>query len=926
LSGIKHNLLGNLNYANGEYHEAAEQFSLAIAAAPNALFHRNLAGAYKELKEYSKARRELEAAFKLDDDQKAFDREMSLIANAEGNDFFEHVDYEKAIEQYQKAVKFDSGNDVIYSNLGGAWELSKEPGRRVEALDEALKAFTSAHEIKATERYERAIERLKLKKEFASGYGERVLDLVPVVTPIVIEIGLDLIPYIADDIGDASSALSAELANQLTSLRTRIQSDFGVKLPGIQFKDNLTGLSDEGYAILLAEVPVVSGSVVRDQFFSPASAEALATHGIIGTEAIDPGTGRKGFWIKTEDHQKAKSSNLELWTCMEFIIRHLALVVERNLAEFLGHQEVVEILEKESRKGLEEMRSEPEKLSALAAVSRALVEERVPIVSSGQIYEVFNRLYSRSTNLQKIVENIRALPELSAALRGNDKQYSLLPLGPRFEAELRNAIYQPDSHPVLAMEPNRCLNALTLLRDGIGDSGEVAVVVEDPELRPFVRLFELEFPNLAVLSQRELRSDLEFHTLAPAELDGEAPSTKPEFKSSNQISPADNDHAIDGRLETAGSEGVGITVFVNQSLIEERSNADDLSIDEMFSKLQDGLFSELGIILPQVRLEIDNALKSNQFRFKLDNREYLPYAGLESDEFLVNDVVSRLKLLKIEGKEATNPVNGNKCAIVRDEKGASATCRQAGLTTWGPAGFLVLVLSAEIRKSAPAFQTNHATRYILNLLESLYPELVKAALNRFSVEQLCPILKDLLNEEISIRDLRRILESLLSINGTTNVDLHRYIVFAPPAEGLCPVADDRDVDHLTTSDYSNFVRTSLKRYISHKYTRGADALAVYQLDAELEKRLSSLGAEPLTTEENAALLAAVKSELQSLPATAQNPVILTTTDIRRTVKRLIESDFPSLAVLSYQELSPDVSIQPMARISLSKSPEAAALP
>jgi type III secretion protein V len=39
-------------------------------------------------------------------------------------------------------------------------------------------------------------------------------------------------------------------------------------------------------------------------------------------------------------------------------------------------------------------------------------------------------------------------------------------------------------------------------------------------------------------------------------------------------------------------------------------------------------------------------------------------------------------------------------------------------------------------------------------------------------------------------------------------------------------------------------------------------------------------------------------------------------DIRRTVRKLIEPDHPNLAVLSYQELSPDMNIQPIARISL----------
>jgi type III secretion protein V len=63
------------------------------------------------------------------------------------------------------------------------------------------------------------------------------------------------------------------------------------------------------------------------------------------------------------------------------------------------------------------------------------------------------------------------------------------------------------------------------------------------------------------------------------------------------------------------------------------------------------------------------------------------------------------------------------------------------------------------------------------------------------------------------------------------------------------------------------------------------------------------------------LNAAVNLEVGSLSTAAQNPVLLTSMDIRRTLQKLIEPDFPNLAVLSYQELSPEMNIQPIARIS-----------
>ena len=50
--------------------------------------------------------------------------------------------------------------------------------------------------------------------------------------------------------------------------------------------------------------------------------------------------------------------------------------------------------------------------------------------------------------------------------------------------------------------------------------------------------------------------------------------------------------------------------------------------------------------------------------------------------------------------------------------------------------------------------------------------------------------------------------------------------------------------------------------------------------------------------------------------TGGSAIILTTADIRRYVRRLIDSELPHVAVLSYQELSPELQIQPAGRIGI----------
>jgi type III secretion protein V len=48
----------------------------------------------------------------------------------------------------------------------------------------------------------------------------------------------------------------------------------------------------------------------------------------------------------------------------------------------------------------------------------------------------------------------------------------------------------------------------------------------------------------------------------------------------------------------------------------------------------------------------------------------------------------------------------------------------------------------------------------------------------------------------------------------------------------------------------------------------------------------------------------------------QRPVLLASIDIRRYLRRLIEAEFYELAVLSFQELTQEISVQPIGKISL----------
>ncbi|MBK6689894.1 MAG: type III secretion system export apparatus subunit SctV [Deltaproteobacteria bacterium] len=328
-------------------------------------------------------------------------------------------------------------------------------------------------------------------------------------------------------------------------------------------------------------------------------------------------------------------------------------------------------------------------------------------------------------------------------------------------------------------------------------------------------------------------------------------------------------------------------------LVEDQGSGSKF-LGEMIPMMRDGLFYELGVRFPGIRVRGNESDMPPGSYLIMINEIPLVMGTVSQAKVLVNDTVERLRLLNIEGEPATNPANGNECAWIDSE--FQEVAEQAGLTTWDAAGYIVLHLSSVLRKNGAEFVGIQETMNMLEQLEQAFPALVKETVPKVvSPFQLTDILRRLIEEEISIRDLRSILQAL---------------------------AEWGQVEHDTVM-LTEYVRAALKRYISHKYTRGQNTLIVYLLDPQIEETVRSsiqhtssgsyLALEPEITQE---ILSAVRTEVGSLPPTAQNPVILTTMEIRRYFRKLVELEFPHLAVLSYQELSPDMNIQPIARISL----------
>jgi type III secretion protein V len=207
---------------------------------------------------------------------------------------------------------------------------------------------------------------------------------------------------------------------------------------------------------------------------------------------------------------------------------------------------------------------------------------------------------------------------------------------------------------------------------------------------------------------------------------------------------------------------------------------------------------------------------------------------------------------------------------------------------------VVMLEAAELLRSRAAdFLGMSETQRLLDELEQFAPAVVRNVVPKpVSLTLLADVLRRLVEERIGVRDLRAILEALAVV---ANVDK----------------------DPLNLAE---FVRSQLRRVITFKLTRGASHLGVYLLDATLEDTIRRA----IQRTPNGAFLtlapAAARDVVKAIRRAfgdETHPILLTHADIRRFVRKLIETDVPGATVVSFAELLPEVALRTLGRATLS---------
>ncbi|MCC6749016.1 MAG: type III secretion system export apparatus subunit SctV [Deltaproteobacteria bacterium] len=316
---------------------------------------------------------------------------------------------------------------------------------------------------------------------------------------------------------------------------------------------------------------------------------------------------------------------------------------------------------------------------------------------------------------------------------------------------------------------------------------------------------------------------------------------------------------------------------------------------ELVPGLRELLNTELGLILPGVHVRPGPALLGpEEYRILLAE---VPVASGALVPETVLALAGPAQLAEL-GVSAPFPVEAPGVAPPCCRVAAAEAARLAslGVQLVEAPTQLVLHLGRVLRLHGSELIGIQETQQLLDKLEATHPALVHEVVPKLiSIHTLSEVLRRLVEEGVSIRNLREVLHCLAEWG---------------------PLEKDPVV-------LTEYVRGALRRQVSYRYAGPSQQIRALLLDPMIEQTVrdsiqrtpkgSYLALEP---ELGRDILQAFHAQVGGWPGEEPLPVVLTTVDVRRYVRRLIETDFPDLAVLSYNELLPTVTVQPMARIAV----------
>jgi flagellar biosynthesis protein FlhA len=366
--------------------------------------------------------------------------------------------------------------------------------------------------------------------------------------------------------------------------------------------------------------------------------------------------------------------------------------------------------------------------------------------------------------------------------------------------------------------------------------------------------------------------------------------------------------AADAAVATANGTAVGGGAMTTAEAVDAALSLDALSVElgyelvaavdvarggtltERVAKLREELARDLGIVVPPVHVSDNLELAPGAYRVLL--------TGLE----VASGECSHGRVLAIDGSGSAPPIEGDPTVdptfgmpalwiAQRDKELGEAL----GYTVVDHATIMATHLGEVLRANAHRLLGRQEVQHLLDVLARTAPRLVDDVVpNMLSLGDVARVLRNLVREGVSVRDLRAVLEALAELSVQT-----------------------KDPEQLT-----EMVRERLSLQITARFKGRDGTVSALTLDPRIEHMLRTSLSEiaagtggALDPDVLRALTARAEASLSAFGASAAVPLVVTAPDLRRYVRAIVERKVPQLSVASFREIDPTVPLRIVDRLS-----------
>lgn len=311
----------------------------------------------------------------------------------------------------------------------------------------------------------------------------------------------------------AAETSGETIQTHVLKMRQLFANMYGVEVPRIKIKDDITLYPSTKYVIQIKENTVASGELKENRALAMMTPHVISE--VNGEETKDPIYGSDALWIEEGEIDRATAAGYDVWDPMTIIASHLHVVVVKHIHSLVDLQKVSDMVEEvgEEKPILKELVKKTDDLHLLHKVIISLLKERISIKDLPTILEGYLDARRGTEELDLILTGVRT--RISRQLcQMNVHQdgvlYSLM-LTPVLENVLptkhHNGIFMMD---VDFATQKKLVDAIKAEMDKAKAMFiEPALVVQTPELRPalsrMLQSFELE---VNVLSGFEVVSSI----------------------------------------------------------------------------------------------------------------------------------------------------------------------------------------------------------------------------------------------------------------------------------------------------------------------------------------------------------------------------------------------------------------------------------